>query len=154
MIERNFWKEMRRFRNKMNNFFSYPEFEEDFDQTKPANYRRAWANFKQTENSFVIAVEIPGVSKEDIKVNILTDPKGIEIKAEKKKEAEREMPEDEEGVYSYRYAKAYAGFYRAINLPENADINNIDAEYKDGILRLTIGKLKSSIKNKKEVRVR
>ena len=156
MIEKNFWNEMRRFRNNMNRFFSYPEFEEDFNQsTRPANYRRAWTNFKQTENSFAITVEIPGVNKEDVKVNIITEPnKAIEIKAEKNVEKKQDNCCEDDETCHCTYAKAFAGFYRAVNLPENADINNISAEYKDGILRLTIGKLKSAVKNKRSVEVR
>lgn len=153
MIEKNFWNEMRRFRNNMNRFFSYPDFPEAFDeQGKPANYRKAWADFQETENSFIVSIEIPGVNKEDIKVNLLTEPKAIEIKAEKKFEKKQDdCCEDGETCYC-SYASAYSGFYRAINLPENADISKINAEYKEGVLNLVIAKTKS-LKNSKEIRV-
>ncbi len=150
MIERNFWNEMRRFRNRMNDFFSYPDFPEtEFGETvKPANYRKAWADFKETENSFIISVEIPGISKEDVHLEILED-NTLVIKAEKKKETEKEIPE--QGIY--RYAKVYAGFYRTIALPESADADKLDVEYKDGILEITLPKTKEA-KKKKVIRVR
>ncbi len=152
MIEKNFWNEMRRFRNNMDRFFSYPDFPESFDeQDKPANYRKAWANFEETENSFIIIVEIPGVDKENVHLEI-TDDNVLVIRAEKKKEAEEETPE-EEGIYRYRYAKAYAGFYRTIALPESADTDKLDAEYKDGILKITVPKTREA-KKKKIIRVR
>lgn len=154
MIEKNFWNEMRRFKGNMNRFFAYPDFPESFDeQERPANYRRAWVNSKETADSFEIVAEIPGIDKEDIKVNIVTGSNVIEIKAEKKVEKKQDDCCEDDACYC-SYSKAYSGFYRAINMPENADLNTIDAECKDGILKLTIGKLKSSVKDKKEVRVR
>ena len=152
MIERNFWNEMRRMRNNMNRFFSYPDFPESFDeQGKPVNYRRAWANFQETENSILITIEIPGVDKEDVHLEI-TEDNVLVIKAEKRKEREEETPE-EEGIYSYRYAKAYAGFYRTIALPESADADRLDAEYKEGVLKITMPKTKQA-KKKKIIKVR
>ena len=153
MIEKNFWNEMRRFRNNINRFFAYPDFPEAFDEGEmPVNYRRAWVDFKETENSFIVSIEIPGVNKEDIKVNLLTEPKTIEIKAQREFEKESKDDCEDESVCSCSYSRGYSGFYRTINLPDSADINNINAEYKEGVLNLVIAKTKSS-KNSKEIQV-
>jgi len=146
-MERNFWNEMRKMQRKMNRFFSYPDFQErDFNES--SNYRRAWADFSENENNFSIAVEIPGVSKEDISIS-LTDT-GVVIKAEKRFEKDNEDTCDDKQRYSY--TRAYSGFYRKIDLPEIADKDKIDAEYKNGILRLVISKKK--ILKKKEIEIR
>ena len=155
MNERNFWDDVRRMRRRMNRYFSYPEFPDrdadDFeDSDELLDYRKAWAEFSETEDDFVMNIEIPGVSKEDIKVNLTEH--GIEIKAEKKLE-KKQMSEDKE---SFSYVKSYSGFYRMINLPERADVENIrdiEAVYKDGVLKLLIPKKKSVKKEKKEIRV-
>ena len=146
-MDRNFWEDMRRMRKGMNQYFSYPDFSEDEDEIdEPSDYRKAWAEFSETENSFVMNIEIPGVNKEDIKVNLTSN--AVEIRADKK----TEKKEESEGVINY--ARGYAGFYRMISLPARADvesIRDIRAIYKNGILKLEIPKKKTAKKDKKEI---
>lgn len=143
-MEANFWNEMRRIRKHLNQFFSYPDF---FGcECEPNNFRRARGDFKETENSFVITLEIPGVSKQDIKVNLTSD--GLEIKAAKKieKETRPETDSCDDNCQCYSYMKSSLGFYRKIALPEQADTGSLDkiqAVYKDGILKLVIPKKKT-----------
>jgi len=157
-MEANFWNEMRKLRKHMNQFFSYPDF---FDcncesNCEPNNFRKARADFRETDNGFLIVLEIPGVSKEDIKVNLTEQ--GLEIKAEKKIEKHTKSENDEccsgedsEGCNCHSYMKGSLGFYRMIALPEQADIESLDkiqVVYKDGILRLVIPKRKTGKKDK------
>lgn len=155
-MEANFWNEMRKIRKHLNQFFTYPDFFECDcgSDCKPHQFRKARGNFKETEDSFVIALEIPGVSKQDIKVNLTDDV--LEIKAERKVEKTSKpekdscCEEDGEGCHGYSYMKSSLGFFRRIALPEQADtesINKIQAVYKDGILRLVIPKKKTSKKD-------
>src|SRR3989338_2409597 len=103
MERNNFWEDMRRMKKRMNSYFSYPDFSEDEDEIdEPSNYRKAWAEFRETENNFVMNIEIPGVNKEDIKVNLTSN--AVEIRADKK----TEKKEESEGVINY--ARGYAGF--------------------------------------------
>jgi len=115
--------------------------------TLAENYRRAFTEYKETDKEFIIEVELPGVEKDDIKLNV-TDT-GIEIKAEKKQE--KEEADDKSG--EYRYAGRYAGFYQAFDVPDNADLENIDAEYKNGVLKIKIPK-RESAKSRKEVEIK
>ena len=154
MNERNFWEDVRKMRRRMNRYFSYPDFPDrdadDEDSDELLDYRKAWAEFSETENNFIMNVEVPGVSKEDIKVNLTEH--GIEIKAERKLEKKQKSDDGNE----FSYAKSYSGFYRVINLPERVDVKNIDdieAVYKNGVLKLIIPKKKSVKQEKKEIRV-
>lgn len=106
-------------------------------------YRKALVDFRENDENFIIAVEIPGIDKEDIHLDI-TENSAI-IKAEKKQEKEEGSKEKGD----YRYAKSYAGFYQEVALPENADTENIEAVYKNGVLKLIIPKKKLAIKKKK-----
>ncbi len=112
------------------------------------NYRKARADFEETDNEFILEIELPGVEKEDIELNIMDS--GIEIRAEKKQEKEREDKEKGEYIFS----KSYAGFARYIDLPEEADLEKIDAEYKNGILEIRVPKKKIKVKNGKEIKIR
>ncbi len=140
---------MGRIKRKMNNWFigfdenPWDDYEEDL-----GNYRKAWVDAHELEGEFVITVELPGVEKNDIEVSV--EENSLVIKVEKK--ARQENNEPERGFYSYK--QSYAGFYRRIPLPENADVENIDAEYRDGVLKLRSKKLKKKSAKGREISVR
>lgn len=125
------WDEMNRFRRRMNRLFGGDDFfEEDF--SKPEDYRRAQLRLDEDDKNYFINVEIPGVKKEDIKLNVLDG--GVEVKAS----ISREEKKEKEG--ERHYFKSHSGFYRFFNTPSNADLDKIDASYKNGLLRITIPK--------------
>lgn len=130
------WKDMRKLHRRMNRLFGNwdDESEEEFDK----GFRKAWTDFRESENEYLIAVELPGMEKEDIDLEVGED--SIAIKAEKKQEKKQK----DEGNYSY--AESYSGFARVISLPENADSEKVDAEYKNGVLKIKIGKKKKEKK--------
>jgi HSP20 family protein len=94
----------------------------------------------ENEKEYVISGEIPGIDPKDLEVT-LTD--GIlSIKGEKKQESE----EKEENYH--RIERHYGSFQRSFRLPKNIQRDELDANYKDGILRLTLPKSKESeVKN-------
>jgi len=160
MWEDNIWNEMKRFRSSMNNLFGARDFTDDSLEFEPRNYRQAWADLQENDKEFHIAVEIPGVSKEDIDLQVLDNGRLI-IKAQKKfdkeftdeleDDSEDEMEDDccsSEGCgcqrgkkYRYSQLQSYAGFYKTVDLPENADTQNLTANYKEGVLKITIPKI-------------
>jgi len=98
----------------------------------------------ENEKEYVISGEIPGIDPKDLEVT-LTD--GIlSIKGEKKQESE----EKEENYH--RIERHYGSFQRSFRLPENIQREELDANYKDGILRLTLPKSKESEVKKIEVK--
>lgn len=159
MWEDNFWNEMKRMRSIMNDIFSSTDFPRREIEIDPVNYRQAWSDFRETENEFLIALEIPGIKKEDIQIEVL-DNNRLVIKAERKQEKEETNEMEEEDYneqpgkkYRYRRVRSYAGFYKTVRLPENADFNKIEAEHKNGILKIVIPK-KETAKTKKFIKVR
>jgi len=148
----NIWKEMNRMQRQMDRLFggmlsdSGNDRDEMLDELS-TGYRRAFANYKETDKEFVIQVEMPGIDKEDIKLNV-TDT-GLEIKAEKKSEKEKGNKDREE----YSYTRSYAGFYQAFDVPDNADLENIDASYKNGVLIIKLPK-KSMPEHKKTIQIK
>lgn len=89
-------------------------------------------DIKERKKDYKITVEIPGVEKNDLKLE-LTD--GIlTITGEKKYEKE----EKEEHYHCIE--RSYGSFRRLISLPEDADTDSIDAKMKDGILTITISR--------------
>jgi HSP20 family protein len=98
----------------------------------------------ENEKEYVISGEIPGIDPKDLEVT-LTD--GIlSVKGEKKQETE------EKKENYHRIERHYGSFERSFRLPENIKNEELDASYKDGILKLTLPKSKESEVKKIEVK--
>ena len=101
-------------------------------------------DISETEKEYVISGEIPGIDAKDLNVT-LTDGI-ITIKGEKKKETE-----DTEENY-HRIERHYGSFERSFRVPEKVKTEKLDANYKDGVLKLTLPKAEASEVKKIEVK--
>ncbi len=81
---------------------------------------------------YVYVVELPGVKKEDVKLMVKDNSLVLE--------GERKEPEMGQDVQKIRGEIAYGKFQRTLPLPENADLDKIRAEYKNGVLLVHIDK--------------
>jgi len=88
----------------------------------------------ETKNSFLIHAEIPGVTKDNVKVDIKDDM--LTIKGERYDTINKK----EEGSQEIHRERFFGSFSRSFTLPENADLKNIKASFKDGVLEVVIGK--------------
>jgi HSP20 family protein len=77
-----------------------------------------------------VCAELPGMSKDDVKVECTED--AIVIEGEKRHEEK-----SEEGGY-HRSEISYGHFYRSVPLPQGADASKANAEFKDGVLRIQV----------------
>ncbi len=86
----------------------------------------------EDKDNIYFTVEIPGMSKEDVKItlqdNILT------IRGEKKQEMEKK-----DAKY-HRLERSYGSFTRSFSLPTGVVPDKIKAQYKDGLLKVTLPK--------------
>jgi HSP20 family protein len=95
----------------------------------------------ETDMDLVIEAEVPGISKEDLKLNIEDDI--LTLEGEKKSENKDEeylCKESKEGRFS-----------ESFSLPENVDKDKIKAKFENGVLRITIPKVK--VLKQKEVTI-
>ena len=88
---------------------------------------------KEDDKSFSVKADIPGVKKEDIRIDI--DDDHVSLRAELKQE--KEQKKDEKVVHSER---SYGMVSRSFTLPVDVDAKGAKAEYKDGVLNLTLPK--------------
>jgi HSP20 family protein len=100
----------------------------DMPSTMPA------VNVHEDETNFRMEVAAPGMEKSDFKINVRDNV--LIISAEKKTEKK------EEDKNFTRREFNYSSFRRSFSLPENVDQENIRAEYNNGILNVTIPKMK------------
>ena len=103
-------------------------------------------DIEERADKFAIAVELPGVSKEDVKItlesNILT------IKGEKRQEKEQK------GRNYHRLERSYGSFQRSFTLPMTVRNDRIDASFQDGVLSIALPKSEEAKPRTIEVKVR
>ena len=149
------FEEMRRFRKEMNQLFDTflsKEFNEralpDMSNMKKSMqlFRQPLFDLKETDNELITSIEIPGVDKKDIELQVTAN--NLEVKAEKKQETKVEK----KGYL--RSERSYKGFYRSISLPSRIIPEQTKASYKNGVLEVVMPKAeKKKIEKSKKVEV-
>jgi len=105
-------------------------------------------NTREDENAYVVEIDIPGVKKEDIKVNIDPEKGTLTVSGERK------FKEEVKKEDYYKIESSYGKFMRTFSLPENVDSDNIDAKTEDGVLVITLPKVKKEEKEVKEIPIK
>jgi HSP20 family protein len=116
--------------------FTFPALPSLWPGATPEGWSRRWMpaiNLYEKENNLIVEAELPGIPKDAVKINC-TDHT-LTIQGETKKEEE----EKKEGYY--RMERRYGSFYRSVPLPENVDYGKAKAEFKDGVLTITLPKV-------------
>jgi len=108
----------------------------DFDM-KRSNVWRPAMDAVESEKNFALSFSLPGFEKDDITVSVKNNT--LNLKAVK-----AEVDEDESPKYLSREI-ARGSYERNIELPENVNTDKISAEYKSGILTLSIPKTKEAL---------
>lgn len=86
----------------------------------------------ETKDSIVLNIELPGVTKEDMTLEVKDNT--LTIRGEKK--LEKDVKEDS----FHRMERTYGSFMRAFTLPSTVQQDKVKAKFKDGILEIQIPK--------------
>jgi HSP20 family protein len=90
--------------------------------------------------------DLPGLSKDDINIDV--DDDLLTISGERTDEFK-----DDRDDY-YRTERSYGRFFRAIQLPDGVNPDEIDASFKDGVLEVTIPEPKVSERRQRQVKIK
>ena len=93
---------------------------------------RMWApnvDVSETKDNIIVTAEIPGMTKDDIKVTL--NENTLTLSGEKKREKEANY---------HRIERSYGSFTRSFDLPTTVQFDKIKANYKDGVLQITLPK--------------
>jgi len=101
---------------------------------------------EDTGDAFVVRAEVPGIKPDDINLEIHGNQ--LMIRGEKKDEREGK---DEEGKYYYR-ERSFGSFSRTVALGEEIDPEKVRADYKDGVLTVTLEK--SEAKKARKIKIK
>lgn len=95
----------------------------------------------ERNNRFMVRADLPGMKKEDIKINVQDNVLTIE--------GERKVEEDVKKDGFHRTERAYGTFFRSLPLPEGIKLDKVDASFKDGVLEISmpLEESKKAIKN-------
>ena len=131
IVHYNPWQEMNSLQRQLNRLFDdvlTPSHWDDFGNLSkvPA------AELTETEDALHLKLEIPGIKASDLDIQVTVDH--VSISGERKEETKSK----DKGVTrsEFRYGK----FSRVIPLPKRIQNTNVTADYKDGILNLTLPK--------------
>ena len=109
------------------------------------NHNRPAANIIDNENDFTIQLAVPGMSKEDFRINLEHDI--LTISAEL-------ADAEEKGTVNYtRREFRYDVFSRSFSLPENINQEKIKADYKNGILSIMLPKMEEAKVKGREIKI-
>ena len=105
---------------------------------------RCRAELVESKTDFIVEVDLPGLKKEDIRVE--TDGYTVNISGN------RPASEVEEGKRLFS-ERAYGEFTKSVVIPDSADMNTIMAKYENGVLSLMIHKREEWISEKKTINI-
>ena len=119
----------------MNPFAMMRQFAEEMDHAYHAfgGENKLWSplvELREADGKFMVTAELPGLKKEDIKVQ-MTD-EALILEGERKHEKE----EKREGYYHTE--RSYGRFYRSIPLPDGAQSDKVSADFANGVLQVSM----------------
>jgi HSP20 family protein len=112
---------------------AWPSFRWPILRSRPAAEAATWfpgIDVFERNNRLVTKIDLPGMKKEDVKVEV-TDGH-LAVSGERKTKAE------EKRENYYRCEREYGSFYRAVPLPEGVKLEDVEATFADGVLEVSV----------------
>jgi HSP20 family protein len=103
-------------------------------------------NTREADDAYYIEVELPGVKKEDINIDVNEDTLTIS--------GERKIKEEHKDDNFYKVESVYGKFERSFSLPEDVDTDKIEATSKNGVLEIKIPKIQKVEKAPKKIEIK
>ena len=142
LVKSNFSRELEAMQDRLNRFFTdAPGREEVFGFTD-------WdppVDIQEREKEYTITADLPDLKKEDIKVGLENGRLTIE--------GERKLEKEEKGRKFHRIERQYGRFVRRFVMPGEIDGPKVQAQYKDGVLKVTLPKSAAALPKSVDVKV-
>lgn len=141
------WKELEDVEKRLSTIFGRTPMATNGEK-KEAITVTEWSplvDISEDEKEYLVKAELPEMKKEAIKINLHDDVLSIS--------GDRQYEKEEKGKKYHRVERAYGSFMRSFTLPEDADGSKINAEYKDGVLKVHLPKSEKAKPKAIEVKV-
>jgi HSP20 family protein len=119
-----------RWNDEMDRMFEDFGFSQGTSSAGPVTMWSPQVEVFQKGNEIVVRADLPGLTKDDVHVDVADNV--VTIQGERKHEHE----EEREGWY--RNERSYGSFYRAVPLPEGTIADSAKAKFKNGVLEVTV----------------
>ena len=140
---RSFQREMDRLFDDFSHSFGMPSLRESFGEDR---FLMPRLDVDETEKAYEISVELPGIDEKDLEVSVADGV--LTIKGEKKAESESK---DKGRLHVER---SFGSFQRTLSLPADASAEKIDASFRNGVLKLTVGKTAQTAPAAKKIAIK
>ncbi|KAK9158930.1 hypothetical protein Scep_005504 [Stephania cephalantha] len=119
-------------------FQDFPSFavsapRSEFSNDEAAQFANTRIDWKETPEAHVFKADLPGLKKEEVKVEV-EEGRVLQISGERRKEKE------EKNDKWRRVERSSGRFLRRFRLPENAKVDQVKAAMEDGVLTVTVPK--------------
>lgn len=104
------------------------------------------ADISESDDAYVIKADLPGVKKEDVRIEL---GDGLLTLS-----GQRHEEKEEKGENRLRVERFFGSFSRSFGVPDDADVNAISAEQKDGAVTIRIPRLKQKPASRKQIPVK
>jgi HSP20 family protein len=101
---------------------------------------------KETKKEVLVSAELPGMEANDIDISVSDNM--LSLRGEKKQERKHE------GENYYHMECSYGSFNRSIPLPSEVESENVNAEFKNGILKVTMNKKPENKQKAKKIEIK
>lgn len=129
--------------NTTNNFRSLSD---QVRSSETASFAGANIDWKETNDAHVFKADVPGLKKEEVKVEV-EDDRVLQISGERNKESE------EKGDTWHRVERSSGKFMRRFRLPENAKVDQVKAAMENGVLTVTVPKVEVKKPDVKSIQI-
>jgi len=125
----------------INNFYRLLDTHPEVETNKSIGRYAPQVNTREGEFAYHIDIDLPGMNKEDISIDI--DEKSLMISGERKYKEELKQED------YYKIETSFGKFERVFTLPDNIDVENISANSLNGVLEIVIPKLEKTVTKKR-----
>ena len=143
------FREMEDMQRRMSSLFDWSPFRRsNLTNDEESITVAEWAplvDIAEDDKEYLIKVELPEVQKDDVKVAVESGTLTIS--------GERKVEKEEKGRRFHRVERYYGRFERSFTIPDDAESDNVKAEFKDGVLRVHLAKSEKARPKQIEVKV-
>ena len=138
-------REFQKFFSDFENRFGFPSHRESSAELESAVWT-PMTDVYEDKDGYKLQLDLPGLKKEDVKISYANGQ--LKISGERK-----EQTEDKNGKY-HRVERTFGKFYRSFTLPDKIREGEIEAEFKDGQLSISIPKAEEAKPKELEIKVK
>ena len=126
------FRELEDIQNRLSSLFGRTSLRGLGEETMTVSEWTPLVDLAEDDKEYLIKAELPEVKKEDVKVTVENGVLTIT--------GERKFEKEEENKKYHRIERAYGSFMRSFTLPQDAAGDKINAEFKDGVLKVHLPK--------------